>query len=137
MTAATLDRWTISAASSIVTSPIVTSPVVSSPVGAPSRLRLTARGRAVLAGIVVLPLAIGIAVFSWGSGSAIATDVTSTAGFEYVQVESGQSLWQVAAAIAPQADPRDVVSDIIHLNGLQSSDVQPGQRLAVPQAYAD
>lgn len=105
--------------------------------GSRPRLRLTPRGRAVLAGVVLLPLAIAASVFSWGAASATATDGGSSSTFEYVQVESGQSLWQIAATIAPEADPREVVSDVVHLNGLQSSDVQPGQRLAVPEVYAN
>lgn len=101
------------------------------------RLRLTPRGRAVITAVIILPAALAAVVVSSGAGSAVATGVSPSTSFEYVQVESGQSLWQVAAAIAPDADPRDVVSDIISLNGLPSSDVQPGQRLALPEAYTD
>lgn len=103
---------------------------------APSgRLRLTKRGRAVLTAVVALPLAAGVAAFVLSGASAVATPATTSIEFDYVQVESGQSLWQLAAAVAPDADPRDVVSDIVHLNQLQSTDVQPGQRLAVPLQY--
>ena len=47
-------------------------------------------------------------------------------------VEPGQSLWQLAETIAPTADPRDVIADIVNLNQLQSESLQPGQRLALP-----
>ena len=54
-----------------------------------------------------------------------------------MQVVSGESLWQLAEAIAPDADPRDVIADIVHFNQLPNSDVQPGQQLAVPEQYVD
>ena len=101
------------------------------------RLRLTRRGRFVFASLVAFPLAIVAGVFALNGGVAIASGATSSATFEYVQVESGQSLWQLAAAIAPDADPREVVSDIVHLNQLPSADVQPGQQLAVPATYSE
>ena len=49
---------------------------------------------------------------------------------------SGQSLWELAAILAPSVDPREVVSDIVHLNQLHGADVQPGQRLAIPRQYS-
>ena len=55
--------------------------------------------------------------------------------FEYVSIAPGQSLWQLAEQVAPQADPREVVADILSLNQLRSADVQPGQELAIPLQY--
>ena len=56
--------------------------------------------------------------------------------FSYVSVAPGQSLWQVAETLAPEADPREVIADIMALNQLASSAVEPGQKLAIPTAYA-
>ena len=47
-------------------------------------------------------------------------------------VQSGQSLWSIAEKVAPSADPRDVIADIVSLNQLQSAVVTPGQRIAIP-----
>ncbi len=58
------------------------------------------------------------------------------ASLEYVSVAPGQSLWQLAEQVAPRADPREVVADILALNQLASADVQPGQELAIPAQYA-
>jgi len=44
-------------------------------------------------------------------------------------------LWQLAEHIAPSADPREVIADIVNLNQLPSESVQPGQRLALPAEY--
>jgi hypothetical protein len=70
-------------------------------------------------------------------GGAVATGTASPAAFTYVEVEDGQSLWSLAETIAPQADPREVIADVVQLNGLPSADVQPGERLAIPFEYAD
>ena len=106
------------------------------PEGARVRLRLTRRGRAVLSALVALPLVIGALVFALNGGGAVATGEQTHVSFQYVTVESGDSLWSVAERVAPNADPRDVIADIVSLNGLDSAVVSPGQQLAVPAKYA-
>jgi anti-sigma factor RsiW len=102
----------------------------------PAPLRITKRGRAVVTMLAAIPLVAGALVFAVNGGMATATQTGSSATFEHVTVASGQSLWQLAAALAPSADPREVVSDIVHLNQLDGADVQPGQRLALPVQYS-
>lgn len=100
------------------------------------RIHLTQRGRVVFTSLAAAPL---IALAAWAGISAmpaVATSSSSSVVFEYATVESGQSLWQLAASIAPESDPRDVIADIMRLNQLDSSTVSPGQRLAIPQQYA-
>jgi hypothetical protein len=108
------------------------------PVRAP-RLRLTARGRTVFTTLAAAPL-VAIALFiGLGGGDAVAgqNDPAATAAtFTYVSIAPGQSLWQLAEQVAPNADPREVVADILALNQLRSADVQPGQELAIPLQYA-
>lgn len=99
-------------------------------------LRITRRGRAVLTLLIAIPLAIGAAVTGFDAIGAAAGTQGSTATFQYVTVEPGESLWQVAQAVAPTADPRDVIAEILSFNDLSSGDVQPGQRLAIPAQYA-
>lgn len=101
-----------------------------------SHLRLTRRGRIVLTSLVAVPLVIAAGSIALNGGMANASSDASSVTFEYVQVESGQSLWELAQTIAPDADPRDVVSDVVHFNQLSSPDVQPGQRLALPSQYS-
>lgn len=98
------------------------------------RLRITPRGRAVLAALIAAPLV--VAAWVGFSPAAQAGDAPASVSFAYVSVEPGQSLWQLAERIAPGADPREVVADLLSLNNLASADVQPGQRLAVPAEYA-
>lgn len=99
------------------------------------RLRLTRRGRAVIAALVSLPLVIALATIGLNGGGATATSgetVVTT-----VTVEAGESLWAVATAIAPEASTADVVADLIAVNGLTSAELLPGQLLVIPQHYAD
>ena len=100
-----------------------------------SRLRITRRGRAVLTALIALPLAAG-AVLGIGAVAATATGTPASTSFAYVTVQPGESLWQLAEQVAPDADPREVVADISDLNGLPSGVIQPGQRLAIPARYA-
>jgi len=101
-----------------------------------SRLRLTGRGRAVLTLLVALPVVIALVVGFFAGASALAEGAapagTAPASFEYVTVQPGQSLWELASELAPSADPRDVIQEIKALNALDSSAVNPGQRLAIP-----
>ena len=100
------------------------------------RLRLTQRGRGVLTFLAATPLVIAAFVFALNGGGATASLDGSTVPFEYVTVESGQSLWQLAEELAPQSDPRDVIAQLVQLNQLETADVYAGQELAIPAAYA-
>ncbi|WP_159499539.1 LysM peptidoglycan-binding domain-containing protein [Microbacterium sp. 18062] len=103
-----------------------------------TRLRMTPRGRRVLAVLVALPLvvALGFGVLSGGSALASRTDSAPAGTFETVTVLAGESLWTIAEEIAPAADPRDVVDEIVRLNALEGATVHAGQRLAVPASYS-
>lgn len=99
------------------------------------RLRLTRRGRVVLTLLAALPIVIGALVFALNGGGAAASGEQTHVTFHYVTVQSGDSLWSVASRIAPNADPRDVIADLVSLNGLSSAVVTPGQQLAIPTQY--
>ncbi|MFJ6654435.1 LysM peptidoglycan-binding domain-containing protein [Microbacterium sp. NPDC091313] len=103
-----------------------------------TRLRITARGRRVLAAVVSLPVVVAIALAVLGGGSALASGEQGApqGTFAEVTVMSGDSLWSIAQEVAPAADPRDVVDAIRRLNALDSSSVSAGQRLAIPTEYA-
>jgi hypothetical protein len=102
---------------------------------APQRLRLTRRGRVVLAvfAAVVVSL-IGLAVAS-GTPAVGSAAPAGTAGHSMTRivVQPGQTLWTVAMRADPQADPRQVVQRIIAANALRDGSIQAGQRLLVPR----
>ena len=104
-----------------------------------SHLRLTKRGRTVFTVLAAAPLVIAAFLFALNGGPADATLETAQPGVEYtyISVVEGQSLWALAGEIAPMADPRDVVIDILEFNGMSSADLFPGQRLALPPRYAN
>jgi LysM domain len=99
------------------------------------RLRLTKRGRGVLTTLAAAPLVVAALMFALNGGMATATHEGSGVEFEYVTIASGQSLWQLAEDLAPLADPRDVIADIMQLNQLASADVMAGQTIAIPDRY--
>lgn len=110
-------------------------PQVSTSHNGTPHLRLTRRGRAVLTALVATPLAALVLVVSLNGGMAAATSDLSTGSFQYVTVEAGQSLWALAESVAPNADPRDVISDIVRLNQLENSELHPGDQIAIPVKY--
>lgn len=98
-------------------------------------MRLTRRGRAVFATIFAAPLLVLLIHAGLSGVAAIGSD-TPGSPLQYVTVSQGQSLWNIATTIAPEADPRDVVQDIVTMNHLESTVVHGGQSLAVPD-YAE
>lgn len=102
-----------------------------------TRLRLTQRGRRLSAALVALPVAValGMAILSGGSALASREDGASVS-FETVTVAAGDTLWNIAAEVAPAADPRDVVDAIVRLNALDGSTIAAGQSLAIPAEYS-
>jgi LysM repeat protein len=61
-----------------------------------------------------------------GQPGAVYQNLTS------VVVHPGQTLWSIASQAEPTADPRIVMQQIIDLNALRGTSVEPGQRLWVP-----
>jgi LysM repeat protein len=102
-----------------------------------THLRLTRRGRAVFTTLAAVPLVLGAIAITVNGGMAAAegTAGIGAVAFDYVTIEAGQSLWQLAESVAPAQDPRDVIADIVNLNQLSSEAVQPGQRIALPADY--
>ncbi|WP_313357793.1 LysM peptidoglycan-binding domain-containing protein [Microbacterium sp.] len=101
-----------------------------------TRLRLTARGRRLLAALAAAPVIAGIAVSLLAGGSAVASGESEPVAFETVTVLPGDTLWSIAAEAAPTSDPRDVIDDIKRLNDLPTGMIQVGTSIAIPTAYS-
>ncbi len=98
-------------------------------------LRLTRRGRIVVAVAVMLVLA-ALSLVIAGAAQATNHPVASGAAqrnVTQVTVHPGQSLWSVAESADPAADTRVVIQQIIELNSLTGNVVFAGQRLWVPR----
>jgi nucleoid-associated protein YgaU len=90
--------------------------------------RLTRRGRLVVSMIwlVLAVAAVGAGVRAQGGADPRPSGVT-------VEVRPGDTLWQLAAEIAPDADVRDTVAAIVEINELASgADIRPGDTLWLP-----
>jgi LysM repeat protein len=97
-------------------------------------LRLTRRGRRLARTVIVLMALLTALVLSVTarSSSVEAGNAPAEVATTTVVVQPGQTLWTVARTIAPNADVRDTVARIQHLNGISGSNVRPGQQLVVP-----
>ena len=104
-----------------------------------TRLRLTRRGRVVLGGAATVLVAAVLAVLaSFAAPQAIAADAREGGQeFHYVVAQPGASLWTLATELDPEADPRDLVAEIVQLNQLGGSGVEAGQPIAVPLRYSE
>jgi len=105
----------------------------------PGAIRLTRRGRLVVAGFAML-LVIVAATVLWmtaaGSVQASSQGATSASpyqGMTRVVVMPGQTLWAIAAAAEPSANTWTVVQQITEFNALNGTTVHAGQSLWVPK----
>jgi hypothetical protein len=105
-------------------------PVISGQVLRPAQpgIKLTVRGRRLVALLALLPIVAAFLLIGTRSAQA-ETAMPATA---IIKIEAGQTLWDVAVAIAPNEDPRATIWTIKALNGLVTSEVQAGQALVVP-----
>jgi hypothetical protein len=104
-----------------------------------TRVRLTRRGRVVVAGLITASMVL-VAALAWLAGTARAdaagSGVPSSAVYHSLRsviVLPGQSLWSIATRYEPRSDPRNVIQEIIDLNALSGTSVQPGQHLWLPR----
>jgi LysM domain len=103
-------------------------------------VRLTRRGRIVVA-FMLTAVSLSLVVLAWlavAARVAEAADGGSPPGTVYqnltsVVVHPGQTLWSIASRAEPTADPRVVMQQIIDLNALRGTNIEPGQRLWVPR----
>jgi len=93
--------------------------------------RLTVRGRRLVALCCAAGVLAVLAVLPW---RAVADEPAGTlpTGWTAVTVSPGDTLWSFAQSADPGADPRPIIAEIRAVNGLDTSTLQPGMRLAVP-----
>jgi hypothetical protein len=103
--------------------------------GTAAPLRLTRRGRAVIAIAAAILVAV-VSLIAAGAVQATSHSVpprVAEQDLSRVVVRPGQSLWSVAESADPHADTRLVVQQIIELNSLAGDAVAAGQQLWVPR----
>jgi nucleoid-associated protein YgaU len=90
-------------------------------------LRLTRRGVIVLSALVAV---VGAALLglAWASAPASAGNTAAPIAPSRVTVQSGDTLWSIAARVAPQTDPRAEVAHLLQLNHIGgTAAIVPGQ----------
>ncbi|OMH31562.1 hypothetical protein BGP79_08925 [Tersicoccus sp. Bi-70] len=95
------------------------------------RGRLVFVGLPVLLAVAVLLTVVGVFTTAPAAAEQGVRQVPSTPAVQ-VTVQPGQSLWQVAAAHAHGRDTRDVVAQIVSLNGLSGDRIDAGRKLYIP-----
>jgi len=105
----------------------------------PGGLRLTRRGRRVLTGLVMLVIVVSAMLIWTGvAGGAQTPGPGAPArsvyqGMTQIVVQPGQTLWSIAAAVDPSADPWAAVQQISDANALTGAQIEAGQLLWVPR----
>ena len=100
------------------------------PTRAAAPVRLTRRGRLVLALLFLVTLSVVLTVF--GASSAATGEAGRPVPTRTVVVEPGDTLWMIAAEVSEPGEVRETVHRIQQLNALVGSGVTVGQELAVP-----
>jgi LysM domain len=99
-------------------------------------LRLTRRGRVVIA-VAAAILVVAVSLIAAGEVQAADRPASpprvAEQNLAHVVVRPGQSLWSVAERADPGADTRQVIQQIVELNGLTGDAVVAGQLLWVPR----
>jgi Tfp pilus assembly protein FimV len=115
--------------SSIAASSIAASSAAHSPSRPPTPARLTHRGRVVVVLLVLALLVVGGFVLGRVSSQAAGP----AKPLPTVTVHAGETLWDLAARVAPHADRRALVLRIEALNHLAGGRVEVGQQLRLPR----
>jgi len=97
---------------------------------------LSRRGELLLRRVTAAGTAVAVILVLTAAAFAVVRGVsTSPAPTRAIVVQPGQSLWQVAASTAPDADVSDATDQIRTLNHLDGTPLTPGQILLVPVAH--
>jgi hypothetical protein len=91
-------------------------------------VRLTRRGRLVAVAAILILAGLGLIGAAGRVGALHGSPVPASAPGQVV-VQPGETLWSIAARVAPQRDPRTVVDRIRRLNDLPDTEIRPGQTL--------
>ena len=94
---------------------------------------LSRKARLIRTAVILALVITGVNQFGqWQAAQASNTAGASAAAFSFVTVRAGETLWQLAEENSPNTDPRDWIAKVVSLNNLQTADLMPGQKLAVP-----
>ena len=70
--------------------------------------------------------------FAMQAGAGSKVIATKPESYVVVTIAPGETIWSVAKALNGSGDVRQLVDEIIKVNGLQSSDLAAGSKIRVP-----
>ena len=70
--------------------------------------------------------------FAMQAGAGSKDIPTPANSFVKVTVANGESIWSIAKALDSKGDVRELVDQIVQVNGLSSADVAAGTKIRVP-----
>jgi cell division protein YceG involved in septum cleavage len=70
--------------------------------------------------------------FAMQAGAGSKDIPTPANSFVTVTVANGESIWSIAKALDSKGDVRELVDQIVQVNGLSSADVAAGTKIRVP-----
>jgi predicted Zn-dependent protease len=111
---------------STITVPTAFAPTVRAP-----QVRLTRRGRAAL--LVVFLAVVLAAMTALGSWAAASRDAGTPEPVRIVEIQPGDTLYDIAGKVAAPGQVREMVAHIEQLNSLNGPELQVGQKIAVPR----
>ena len=100
------------------------------PGSAPAAVRLTRRGRLVVTMLLTVLVVAAFVVF--GDASVATREGGTAESVRIIEVEQGQTLWQIASSVAESGQTGQMVYKIRELNSLSGNGLVEGQELAVP-----
>ncbi len=95
-----------------------------------STVRLTQRGRVVF--VLAFLLAAFVVMVTFGGWATATHDAGTPGPVRVVEVQEGDTLYDIAGRVAGPGQVRDMVLKIERLNSLPGAQIQVGQKLAIP-----
>jgi nucleoid-associated protein YgaU len=81
---------------------------------------------------VVATALVAVLVSPLAAGAVRRGEPSAPAAQQVVVVQAGDTLWSIAERVRPGDDPREVVSEIAMVNGVQPGGLTVGASLVVP-----
>ena len=93
-------------------------------------VRLTQRGRVVF--VLAFLVAAFVVMVAFGGWATATRDAGTPEPVRVVEVQEGDTLYDIAGRVAQPGDVREMVHHIQQLNSLSGGSLQVGQKLAIP-----
>jgi len=111
--------------------PSMVEPVETTRVTRRSTVRLTQRGRVVF--VLGFLMAAFVVMVAFGGWATATHDVGTADPVRVIEVQEGDTLYDIAGQVAEPGEIREMVHEIQQLNSLSGAGLEVGQKLAIPE----